>query len=383
MSNFATDKDGPLSPEFAIRQLHEAGKKFYITATGGGTSFLGDFLKVPGGSKCIIGGRITYAMESTDDFVGGKLDKYADGMAARRLAVASYEYCLKLNVPSEQSVGIGVACSLAKDNERPGRQHVVNIAIHTEEFTFCLEFTPLPTDSTRVKEEEAVNVAILHMMTMLFVVKVGLHSLCFAYDSVTEMNAKATYNTSPFVVHRDVKCVQDVYFTRGKRDCLANSLSEIAIFPGSYNPLHNGHIEIKSEAERILGMPVYFELTPVNSYKPSIDNIELMGRTGQFDESILLTRAARFVDKIRVLKSQFPHLTKIIIIVGADTWHRVYDDAAHKNGDIEFFENNNVRFLVFGRGMQVKYQDSPLFIKHERALGFDNPVSSTALRKKL
>ena len=86
------------------------------------------------------------------------------------------------------------------------------------------------------------------------------------------------------------------------------------------------------------------------------------------------------MDKVNLLKKHF-NPSKIIIVVGADTWERVYDDAAHKNGDIKFFEDNNVRFLVFGRNAEIKNQDSILFIKNKIALSYDNPISSTVLRK--
>jgi nicotinic acid mononucleotide adenylyltransferase len=159
--------------------------------------------------------------------------------------------------------------------------------------------------------------------------------------------------------------------------------NKIAIFCGSFNPLHQGHVEIQKLAEEILGTTVYFELSIVNAYKPAIDFVDLKNRQKYLEKyNYLITKSPRFVDKINTLKSVF-NPKQIIIVVGADTWERVYDAAAHKNGDIKFFENNNIKFLVFGRNSEIiKNQDSPLFLKSEIALNYSNSISSSELRRK-
>lgn len=360
----------------SIKAIQNSNRLFYITATGGGTSFLGEFLKIPGGSKCIVGGQVTYAIEATDYFVGSKLDKYSDGMAACKLAVASYEHCLKLKSDKTKCVGVGVACSLAKDNERVGRIHTVNIAIHNNEYTFVVEIN-LPTGMDRLKEENLTNECILNILNELYVINMPLAELTemlnsnFASEIGLKFKASHCYSVFPN---------SDVFISHEGK--LKNT-GRIAIYPGSFNPLHPAHIEIKERAEKILGMPVYFELTPFNSYKPAIDHIEVFNRLLQFDESILITTAPRFVDKVTKLKQTFG-INEIIIVVGADTWRRVYDDAAYRNGDIKFFEDNNVKFLVFGRNSElIENQDSPLFIKHDDAVNFNNPLSSTELRNAM
>jgi hypothetical protein len=141
-----------------IKKIQNCGVMFFIAATGGGTSFIGEFLKTPGGSKCILGGHIPYAIEATNNFVGGKLDKYADANAARRLAVASYENCLKIKTTTTNNcVGVGIACSLVKDKERDGREHHINVAVHTFNETFGISVVFKNSKLDRAEEEEFVN----------------------------------------------------------------------------------------------------------------------------------------------------------------------------------------------------------------------------------
>ena len=374
-----------------IIALQNSGKLFYIAATGGGTSFIGEFLKVPGGSKCIVGGHIPYATEATNAFVGGKLEKYSDGNAARRLAVASYEYCTKLNFPTDKCVGIGVACSLVKRDERYDRKHISNIAIHTDMFTLSLEIEfkkTIPDDYEHIREyeETATNIFILDVLHYLFVTN--------ADKQITMLDLIQILNDEfdPIIgEHFTIK--GDLAFNRLRNAelyCesieLFKNNDTVVIYPGSYNPLHDAHKEIYHLAHKITELPVFYELSITNSYKPSMDYVDLENRYKQFNivnwlNAVIITKAPRFVDKVNLLKKYFD-CKEIIIVVGADTWERVYDDASHKNGDIKFFEDNNVKFLVFGRNADIKNQDSVLFIKNNLALNYNNNVSSTALRKE-
>jgi len=361
-----------------IKELQNCGKMFFIAATGGGTSFIGDFLKIPGGSKCIVCGYVPYAIEATNNFVGGKLDKYADANAARRLAVASYENCLKIKTTTTNNcVGVGIACSLVKDKERDGREHHINVAVHTFNETFGISVVFKNSKLDRAEEEEFVNDLTLFVLAKRYCKNIDreweiVHQMIYL-DNGGEATTFGEYN-------RMVAC-----------DLYCDAINEIenndtlVIYPGSYNPLHDAHREIYNLAHKITQLPVFYELSVTNSYKPSMDYVDLENRYKQFNtvnwlNAVILTKAPRFVDKVNLLKKHF-NPKEIIIVVGADTWERVYDDAAHKNGDIKFFEDNNVKFLVFGRNAEIKNQDSVLFIKNDLALNYNNNISSTAIRK--
>lgn len=362
-----------------IKEIQNCGNMFFIAATGGGTSFIGDFLKTPGGSKCIVGGYIPYAVEATNNFIGGKLDKYADANAARRLAVASYEQCLKIKpTDSNICVGVGIACSLVKDNERDGREHHINIAVHTYNETFGISVVFKNSKLNRSEEEEFVNDLTLFTLAKRYCKNIDreweiVHQMIYL-DNGGEISVFGEYNR---MLGCDLYCDAISHIPHN---------GTIVIYPGSYNPLHDAHKEIYHLAHKITELPVFYELSICNSYKPSMDYVDLENRYKQFTNdgwrnSVILTKAPRFVDKVNLLKQYF-NPKEIIIVLGADTWERVYDATAHKNGDIKFFEDNNVKFLVFGRNAEIKNQDSVLFIKNDLAFNYNNNISSTELRKK-
>ena len=51
------------------------------------------------------------------------------------------------------------------------------------------------------------------------------------------------------------------------------------MLPGSFNPLHNGHLRMASVAERRLGRRVEFELSVTNVDKSTLDVAELRKTT--------------------------------------------------------------------------------------------------------
>jgi nicotinic acid mononucleotide adenylyltransferase len=123
-----------------------------------------------------------------------------------------------------------------------------------------------------------------------------------------------------------------------------------AVFPGAFNPLHEGHRRMAALAGDLLGVPVAFELSIDNVDKPPLDFTEIELRLAQFadDAPLWLTRAATFADKSAI----FPGTT---FVVGADTVSRIGDPQYYGGSSeacraaIELIARRGCRMLVFGR----------------------------------
>ena len=120
------------------------------------------------------------------------------------------------------------------------------------------------------------------------------------------------------------------------------------LFPGAFNPLHDGHRKMADLATERCGQPICYELSIVNVDKPPLAEAEIRRRLTQFGAAtVLVTRAATFVEKARLFpRAQF--------VVGADTAMRLGDERFYTSRDardeaISALSEKGCRFLVFGR----------------------------------
>ena len=87
-----------------------------------------------------------------------------------------------------------------------------------------------------------------------------------------------------------------------------------AVLPGSFRPLHEGHLKLAEVASRVTRAPVAFELSVANVDKPSLTSDEVEERVAQFRGKwpLILTLAPTFLEKARLLPG-------CAIVLGWDT----------------------------------------------------------------
>ena len=180
-------------------------------------------------------------------------------------------------------------------------------------------------------------------------------------------------------------------------DLIANKLDFVSntknkpelIFPGSFNPLHEGHKKMKTIAEEKTGMDLFYEICIKNVDKPPLTFYQIQKTISQFDTNQwVLTTKGRFFEKAKL----FPNS---IFVIGFDTLNRMLDEKYYKSKKdmlekLDIFNDFNNSFLVFGRKdlsvfRSMKDISIPDHIK-KRFSGFEekefrNDVSSSAIRK--
>ena len=143
----------------------------------------------------------------------------------------------------------------------------------------------------------------------------------------------------------------------------AAHLEAIALLPGSFNPLHDGHRLLAAAAREQAGREVIFELSVTNVDKPPLIADEVTHRLAQFrgQARVLLSRAPRFVEKARLLPGS-------TFIVGWDTFTRLlepryYGDAEAMRAALAEIGGRGCRFLVAGRAQGSVFRtlaDTPI-----------------------
>jgi Cytidylyltransferase-like len=117
--------------------------------------------------------------------------------------------------------------------------------------------------------------------------------------------------------------------------------------PGSFNPLHTGHMLLARIAEELKQQPLAFEISVTNVDKPPLTGKIVRQRLAQFAWKwpVELTRAPTFVEKSRL----FPGST---FVIGADTAERLVapkyygDNEARMLGGLEEIAKSGGAFLV-------------------------------------
>lgn len=122
-----------------------------------------------------------------------------------------------------------------------------------------------------------------------------------------------------------------------------------ALLPGSFNPLHFGHIALAEAAAGRLGVEVDFELSVSNADKAELSLAEVQRRVAQFRglAPVWVTRAANFEAKADI----FPGA---VFVLGYDTAVRVIDPKYYGGGagrDVVLRKllESGCRFVIGGR----------------------------------
>ncbi len=77
------------------------------------------------------------------------------------------------------------------------------------------------------------------------------------------------------------------------------------LFPGSFNPMHEGHVLLARVAEELRQQPLAFEISVTNVDKPPLAGETVRNRLAQFawKSPVELTRAPTFLEKSRLFPS--------------------------------------------------------------------------------
>lgn len=165
------------------------------------------------------------------------------------------------------------------------------------------------------------------------------------------------------------------------------------LFPGSFNPLHQGHLELAAVATEELATPVQFELSIANVDKPDLPEEVLAERLQLFRgiAPIWVTRAPTFAEKAEL----FPGCC---FVVGYDTAVRLLDLKYYQQSEqireaaLDLLLNLQCHFVVGGRidasgtfriwqtdAVEKRYRSLFQALPEQR---FRHDISSTMLRQK-
>ncbi|MDB0065777.1 cytidylyltransferase [Gammaproteobacteria bacterium] len=357
-----------------IQKIHESKYRITFVSSGGGTNAISSLLKVPGASNTVLESYIPYSKKSMDLFLNRKPDHYCSLNTSLSMAANAYKKCMQIDPEYKKKylIGISVTASLATTYTKIG-DHKFYISVQTESFTKSIECLLIKGSRSREEEEQLITEYVLSLVAECC----GIEKNMPHHDEIPIIHTIKAEKSWKKLLNNDVNFISN-----------DRSTPEL-IFPGSFNPLHDGHLRMRELAEKKTGMRATFEICARNADKPPLTFHEIKRTLDQFtdNDSWVMTSAGRFSEKAEM----FPNS---VFIIGADTLMRVFDEKFYSNkkdmlDHIDRFNDHNINFLVFGRKVNktfISLRDIviPENIKN-RCTGFEegsfrDDISSTELR---
>jgi nicotinamide mononucleotide (NMN) deamidase PncC len=374
-----------------LTTLQARGLRFVMITAGGGSAAIPALVALPGASAVVLEAIIPSARQATDALLGGPQESYCSSRTARRLAMAAWERCRQHGAEIGAAVGVACTASLATTVPKRGDHRIV-VAVQTLGETSVATLGLVKGARSRSEEETIAAAFILARIETIF----GSSALA------EERFASLLRPGEGMVVDRTPApgAWQAILAGTSGRVRLAGPDGGLwpaqpgreAIFPGSFDPLHDGHRAMARIGARITGLPVAYELSIRNVEKPALDFLEIAARAESFaGAEAWLTSAPTFVEKLAL----FPAAP---FVVGADTFVRLGNPRYYGGSTdraaaaVDRIARESGGLIVFGRVRDGQFTE-PSRLEVPQALRaiarfvteeeFRRDISSTSLRQAL
>lgn len=371
-----------------------------------------------GASRTVLEAKVPYAAASLAELLGGQPEQACSGATARAMAMAALQRALQLALKAEPSAvgdadappadahaapsadqlfGFAATASLATDRAKRGpcRAHIaVQTLAQTSHAALALS-----------GERPAQEAALVEHCWRTLLQALELETPEKPTTAEEDAESRAPNQPQTGLPTAEAGGIERVLAPKPWRSLISGASEAIFIgpggapapplercakllFPGAFNPLHDGHRRMMAVAEVKTGLAGAFELSVRNIDKPLLDYVEIQRRLAQFEHPAWLTRLPSFAEKAK----RFPGAT---FIVGIDTLVRIadphyYGGEAGLHRALAALAQRKARFLVFGRILNAAFQGlaqvelPPALRQMCLAVSeaeFRADVSSTALRQ--
>jgi hypothetical protein len=336
-----------MSPSDAARQqlistLHASGRKAALAITGGGSGAIGELLCVPGGSRLLIEAQVPYDALALASFLGFAPAQACSSDTAIAMAQSARARAARLVPADTDLVGVGATAALVSDRPRKG-EHRFHIAFANSVGIAHCTCVMAKGRRDRAAEEDLVSGAIVQWLARACgIAAPSPKSLLDADERYAE-----TVVAAADAIDQLLAGEFDRVTVQPDGQMMLSAPQPVVLFPGSFNPMHEGHLLLARVAEDLRQQPLAFEISVTNVDKPSLAGETVKRRIAQFAwrSPVELTRAPTFLEKSRL----FPGIT---FVVGADTAERLFgpkyygDDEVRMHMALEEIASSGGRFLV-------------------------------------
>jgi Cytidylyltransferase-like len=325
-----------------ISALHASGSKAALAITGGGSGAVGELLRVPGGSRLLIEAQVPYDALALATFLGFAPAQACSVDTAIAMARTVRARASRLVPTDTDPVGLGATAALVSDRPRRGEHRFHIAVVNSARIAHCTGVMAKGRRD-RAAEEDLVSRAIVLWLAHACGIAAPSPRSLLAADEHFAETVVATADAIDQLVAGGI----DRVTVQPDGQMMLSAPRSLVLMPGSFNPVHAGHVLLARVAEELRQQPLAFEISVTNVDKPPLAGNTVRRRLAQFawKSPVELTRAPTFVEKSRV----FPRTT---FVIGADTAERLVapkyygDDEVRMHVALEEIASSGASFLV-------------------------------------
>lgn len=325
-----------------ISATHTSGRKAALAITGGGTGAVGELLRIPGGSQLLIEVQVPYSEQALERFLGFAPAQACSADTAIAMAHKARARASGM-VPAEaELVGVGATAALVSDRPRRGEHRFHIACAGAEGVSHCTVVLAKGRRDRSAEEALVARAIILWLAKACGVAAPPVQSLLGPDEHFVEVDVTAAGTIDALLAGSidRVTALPD-----GQLHLAA--APPATVMPGSFNPVHDGHIRLAQTASDIRQHPTTFELSVTNVDKPPLTGEVIRDRLRQFawKSPVELTRAPTFLEKSRLFAGA-------TFVIGADTAERLVaakyygHDEDRMHAALEEMGGAGARFLV-------------------------------------
>lgn len=355
-----------------VKALHKSPYMICMASAGAAGEMLEHLWDIPGSSDTIIDATFLSHRRRTLKFLGLRKDeehafRFCSEDAALRLAAECYvrgREAVEEDGVERPVIGIGMTATCKTSRAKKGA-HRVHIALRTID-GFRVLYAEFDKKTLRRRQQGRLC-DLLALNALLTLTECG--GWAFMEPGVTYPTAVANSGRILAPLGNGTKDVGWVLPNMLRRaDGVVEQFSESGstldperdlIFPGSFNPLHHGHLGCGELAARMTGMRVVYQITAVHPDKGIIPDEKLLRRADQFahhDPVLLMREGALFVEKAKLLPG-------FRFLIGADAAlgllnPKYYDGHQGLLDMLETLHRLKTRFHVMGRLVEGRFRTS-------------------------